>query len=92
MVNTALSLGMGHIKDKAKRSPIDQGWAWVVLMACFLALVSVGGGMYSVSITNVVFLQVFKQSKAITSWAGALHSSLMQIAGKYIKYCSKSVK
>jgi hypothetical protein len=58
-------------------------YAYVVLFASFVVLWEIGGAAFSVSTTNVLFLKVFGQSKALTSWAGALHSSVLQISGEF---------
>ena len=59
----------------------DGGWAWVILMAAFVNL-ALDGIVYINGIFNVVFLEEFGESRALTSWAGAAQVSLFSAAGE----------
>ena len=59
----------------------DGGWAWVILVAAFANFV-LTGIVYVNGIFNVVFLEEFGESRAVTSWAGAAQVSLFSAAGE----------
>ena len=59
----------------------DGGWAWVILVAAFVNL-ALAGIVYINGIFNVVFLEEFGESRALTSWCGALQASLLNIGGR----------
>ena len=59
----------------------DGGWAWVILAAAFVNL-ALSGIVYVNGIFNVVFLEEFGESSAVTSWAGAAQVSLLNVGGE----------
>ena len=59
----------------------DGGWAWVILVAAFVNL-ALAGIVYINGIFNVVFLEEFGESSAVTSWAGAAQVSLVNAGGE----------
>ena len=61
----------------------DGGWAWVVLVAAFVNF-TLAGMIYVNGVFNVVFLEEFGESRALTSWAGALQAGLLNIGGRYM--------
>lgn len=63
-------------------SDIDGGWAWVILLTSFLSLMMVCGALYSVSVFNVIFLDVFHTSKAQTSFVGSVLIGLIAFMGE----------
>ncbi|GFR65952.1 monocarboxylate transporter 14 [Elysia marginata] len=60
---------------------IDRGWAWWVLFASYLNLLLCSGLSYVAGMFQVVFLQEFHGSVALTSWVTSLFSSFMQLGG-----------
>ena len=59
----------------------DRGWAWVILVAAFVNL-TLDGILYVNGIFNVVFLEEFGESRALTSWAGSAQVSLLNAGGE----------
>ena len=52
-------------------------------MTSFLSLMMVCGALYSVSVFNVIFLEVFETSKAQTSFVGSVLIGLIAFMGKF---------
>ena len=63
------------------RSTKDGGWAWVILVAAFVNL-TLSGIIYTNGIFNLVFLEEFGESRALTSWAGAAQVSVRNAGGE----------
>ena len=82
---------MSRAGDDPRYGDIDRGWAWVILCVSFMALVICGGALYSVSVFNVIFLEVFGESKALTSWIGSLLIGLYALVGEYRFYLLTAV-
>ena len=70
-------------RQARSNSDVDGGWAWVILMTSFLSLMMVCGALYSVSVFNVIFLEVFETSKAQTSFVGSVLIGLIAFMGKF---------
>ena len=63
----------------------------MILMAAFVNL-ALDGIVYINGIFNVVFLEEFGESRAVTSWAGAAQISLVNAGGKKhgtVQLCTK---
>ncbi|XP_052771976.1 monocarboxylate transporter 13-like isoform X2 [Mya arenaria] len=58
---------------------LDNGWAWVILLAAFLSFAHLGGSMYSVGIIHNALLERFQASVALTAWVGALHTGILAL-------------
>ena len=58
----------------------DRGWAWMILLAAFVDL-TLAGVVYINGIFNLVFLEEFGESRALTSWCGALQNGLLNVGG-----------
>ena len=58
----------------------DKGWAWMILLAAFVDL-TLAGVVYINGIFNLVFLEEFGESRALTSWCGALQGALLNMGG-----------
>lgn len=57
----------------------DTGWAWVVLCSSFMTFCLLGAALFAVGIIHVTLLERYSANISITSWAGALHSSLISL-------------
>ena len=67
----------------------DRGWAWMILLAAFVDL-TLAGVVYINGIFNLVFLEEFGESRALTSWCGALQNGLLNVGGAlkdFADYC-----
>ena len=64
-----------HHKD------LDHGWAWLVLFAAFVALFVMGGTNYSAGLIHTTLLDKYRENQSTTSWTGALHTALFNLAG-----------
>lgn len=69
-------------KVKTTTHPVDEGYSWVILVVSFCTLFCTCGALYSVSIFNLIFLEVFQESKATTAWIGSLLIGLIALMGK----------
>ena len=58
-------------------------WSWVILLAVFCELMLCGIVQVS-GIFNLVFLEEFGESRALTSWAGAMQAGLSDMGGKLV--------
>ena len=61
-------------------SPVDKGWAWMILLATVVN-VALNSLIYTTGIFNVIFLELFDESRSVTAWCGALHSGLSNLLG-----------
>jgi len=66
---------------------LDRGWAWLALVASSVALAVVGGTNYSSGLIHTTLLDRYHGNQVATSWTGALHSALFNIAGE-VQYWS----
>ena len=61
----------------------DQGWVWVVLAGAFLS--NAICSLYTLTgVFNIIFLEVFEESVAMTAWLVGIHSALVSLVGKNI--------
>ena len=60
----------------------DGGYGWIVVMAAFLTLALSVGFSLSFAVYYVEFLEIFGQSKSLTSAVGSTMRSMTCIAGK----------
>ncbi|KAF0303130.1 Monocarboxylate transporter 13 [Amphibalanus amphitrite] len=63
------------------REKPDGGYGWVVVLASFLAHVTIYGVTWSVGMFNIMFLESFQQSKSATAWVGSLLNAVMFVSG-----------
>ena len=64
----------------------DQGWVWVVLAGAFLS--NAICSLYTLTgVFNVIFLEVFEESAAMTAWMVGIHSALVSLVGEFI-FCN----
>ena len=61
---------------------IDQGWAWVVLVAAFLGMTIFGTFTFSTGIFQAEILQVVEPDVQKTSWVGASHLCVLCVIGE----------
>lgn len=64
---------------------IDQGWAWVVMMAAFCTQFITGVLSYSVGVFHNALLNEFKEDLTFTSLVGSVYTSLLCLTGSYVK-------
>ena len=69
-------------------SDLDRGWAWVVLVASFIALMMIGTCIYAVGIIHIAMLERYRQDVSRTSWVGAVHSAMIAGAGMLYVMCT----
>ncbi|XP_060068771.1 monocarboxylate transporter 13-like [Ylistrum balloti] len=60
---------------------VDQGWAWVVLAACFLSNIMNAYFTYAAGVLNVALLTRFKENVAFTALVGSVFASLLSLTG-----------
>ena len=70
---------------------LDRGWAWVVLVASFVAHMFIGASMYAVGIIHIALLGRYRQDISKTAWVGALHSAIIAAGGMYTIYSRTSM-
>ena len=73
-------------KKKKYNVILDTGCAWMVLFASFLTHVIVDGAASSFGVFYVLFLELFGESRGLTSWIGSLQISLMYLMGNHFIY------
>ncbi|KAL4231111.1 hypothetical protein ACF0H5_008694 [Mactra antiquata] len=62
-------------------SDMDTGWAWIILLSSFGTFCFLGCALYAVGIIHSTLIDRYQQSLSLTSWAGALHTALISLAG-----------
>ncbi|XP_067669210.1 monocarboxylate transporter 14-like [Haliotis asinina] len=63
------------------KKDVDEGWAWVVLVASYMSGFLLSGVCYMGTMLQVVLLEHFQQSVGLTAWVTSVYSSLMFLAG-----------
>ncbi|XP_046349481.2 monocarboxylate transporter 14-like [Haliotis rufescens] len=63
------------------KKDVDEGWAWVVLVASYMNGFLLSGVCYMGGMFQVVLLEHFKQSVGLTAWVTSVYASLMLFAG-----------
>ncbi|CAL8261756.1 unnamed protein product [Arctogadus glacialis] len=71
------------------QQPLDGGWGWVIVVACFMAQFLAYGSPLSVGVLFPEWLHVFQEGKGLTAWVGSLVSGLGLIV---CPICSASVE
>ncbi|XP_046888777.1 monocarboxylate transporter 9b [Hypomesus transpacificus] len=69
------------------RKPLDGGWGWAIVVACFLAQLLAYGSPQSVGVIYPEWLSAFQESKAMTAWVGSLVSGVGLIASPICSAC-----
>ncbi|XP_041373548.1 monocarboxylate transporter 13-like [Gigantopelta aegis] len=60
---------------------IDRHWAWIIVASSFFAHLICFGVAWTTGVFNAIFLEEFRESRVVTSWAGSLMPACMFIAG-----------
>ncbi|CAL8302703.1 unnamed protein product [Lota lota] len=75
--------------ESRAQQPLDGGWGWVIVMACFMAQFLAYGSPLSVGVLFPEWLHIFQEGKGLTAWVGSLVSGLGLIVSPI---CSASVE
>lgn len=67
--------------------PLDGGWGWAIVLACFMAQLLAYGSPQSVGVLYPEWLSAFHESKAMTAWVGSLVSGVGLIASPICSAC-----
>ena len=62
---------------------IDRGWAWVVMLACYVANFIYCLSTYVTGVMYMALLDRYKQNEGVTSFVGGLYLGLYCVAGKF---------
>jgi hypothetical protein len=68
--------------NEEKNKDLDQGWAWVIMIAASLAGLLNGVLIYAAGVIHVALLEKYEQDNAYTSLIGSLFTSLLSLVGK----------
>jgi hypothetical protein len=76
-------------EGKERKSPsntqdfksLDKGWSWVIMLTSFATLCLIGANVYGVGIMHDVLLERYNETVSLTTWAGSIHTALMNLAG-----------
>lgn len=72
------------MSQQSRQEPnTDKGWAWVILIAVFLNCF-VCGIVYTAGIFNILFLELFGETRAKTSFCAALPTSLICFVAPFV--------
>ena len=63
------------------QSNVDGGRAWLALVASFFIHFMAYGMAWSTGVYYVILLDVFKQPKSVTAWAGTLPTAMIYATG-----------
>ncbi|XP_046349971.2 monocarboxylate transporter 14-like [Haliotis rufescens] len=63
------------------KKDVDEGWAWVVLVAAYMNGFLLSGVCYMGGMFQVVLLEHFQESVGLTAWVTSVYGSLMFFAG-----------
>ena len=73
------------------QSPVDSGYAWIILLASFLAHVIQFGFSYSVGVWYTAFIEEYDIGRQYVALISSLHIASFFAAGKVqykVKYCT----
>ncbi|CAH1783473.1 unnamed protein product [Owenia fusiformis] len=59
----------------------DEGYAWIIVMSCFLCHTLICGISFTVGVTFVIFLDAFGTSKGATALVGSLNTASVYAVG-----------
>ncbi|XP_076834186.1 monocarboxylate transporter 9a [Brachyhypopomus gauderio] len=74
----------------AAGKPLDGGWGWVIVLACFLAQLLAFGSPQSVGVLYPEWLSTFQEGKGMTAWVGSMVSGVALIASPLCSVCVDS--
>ena len=82
--------------NEEKNKDLDQGWAWVIMIAAALAGLLNGILIYTAVVMHVALLERYEQDNAYSSLIGSLFTSLLSLVGKcygsYFVTCSPQLR
>ena len=68
-------------KMKKPGNDIDRGWAWLVLVAVYLGIITLSTTFFFGGVLYVALLEKYNADKAKTSLVGALNGGLLCLLG-----------
>ncbi|CAG2185996.1 unnamed protein product [Mytilus edulis] len=71
-----------------KNKDLDQGWAWVIMVAAFVAGIINGLLIYGAGVVHVALLQKFEEDNAYTALIGSIFTSLLSLIGTGLGLCA----
>jgi hypothetical protein len=71
-------------ENSVKKSNIDRGWAWVVMITSYLGIIILSTALYMNGVIYVELLNKYGEGEAKTSLVGALCGGLLSCLGMYI--------
>ncbi|XP_035518818.1 monocarboxylate transporter 9-like [Morone saxatilis] len=66
---------------------LDEGWAWVIVVASFMAQLLAYGSPQSVGVLYPEWLHAFQEGKGMTAWVGSLVAGVGLIASPICSAC-----
>jgi hypothetical protein len=82
--------------NEEKNKDLDQGWAWVIMIAAALAGLLNGILIYTAVVMHVALLERYEQDNAYSSLIGSLFTSLLSLVGNcygsYFVTCSPQLR
>ncbi|XP_063428321.1 monocarboxylate transporter 12-like [Mytilus trossulus] len=67
--------------NEEKNKDLDQGWAWVIMVAACVAGIINGLLIYGAGVVHVALLQRFEEDNAYTALIGSIFTSLLSLIG-----------
>ena len=74
-----------RFRYKMKYDTPDQGYAWVVMTACFALQMLISSSFATFGILLVEYIEYFQQDKTVTSWIGAILLAAMGMMGESMR-------
>lgn len=82
--------------NEEKNKDLDQGWAWVIMIAASLEGLLNGLLIYTTGVLYVALPERYEQDNAYSSFIGSLFTSLLSLVGKccgsYFVTCSPQLR
>jgi hypothetical protein len=80
-LNSSLLKSEGNARAHPNFDDVDRGWAWVVLAGSFGTFCLMGATQFSAGIVHMILLDKYDSGVSLASVAGAVHVSIISIAG-----------
>lgn len=71
---------------------LDQGWAWVIMIAATGIIMINAILLYATGVLHVALLEKFEEDNAYTSLIGSIYSSLFSFAGRLLLKQNKKLQ
>ncbi|CAC5421058.1 unnamed protein product [Mytilus coruscus] len=71
-----------------KNKDLDQGWAWVIMVAACVAGIINGLLIFGAGVLHVALLQRFEEDNAYTALIGSIFTSLLSLIGTGLGLCA----